>query len=105
VVAFQFQSITLLVDSLRATANVGPASFGGLLGIYMAPGAVVAIALPLLVTTLGARTTMTGALLLMAIGQLGLNLTLSLEVAYLWRLVAGAGGCVVYILAIDLAAQ
>ncbi|HUH58497.1 MAG TPA: MFS transporter [Candidimonas sp.] len=104
-VAFQFQSVTSLIDMLRGTLSFSATGFGILLGIYMAPGAVMAIASPALVGKFGARPTMIGALLLMAAGQAGLMLAGSQEAAYLSRLVAGAGGCIVYIVTIDLAAR
>ncbi|HWL28019.1 MAG TPA: MFS transporter [Burkholderiaceae bacterium] len=103
-VAFQFQSITLLVDSLRAPA-FGAAGLGILLGLYMAPGALVALTSPVLISKFGAATTVIGALLLMATGQLSLLLSSTQELAYLSRLVAGVGGCIVYIVTIDLAAR
>lgn len=104
-VAFQFQSVTSLIDMLRGTLSFSATGFGILLGIYMAPGAVIAIASPALVATLGASKTVIGALLLMAAGQAGLMLAGSQEAAYLSRLVAGSGGCLVYIVTIDLAAR
>lgn len=104
-VAFQFQSVTSLIDTLRGTLSFSATGFGVLLGIYMAPGAVMAIASPVLVRKFGAGTTVICALLLMGAGQVGLMLAGSQEAAYLSRLVAGAGGCVVYIVTIDLAAR
>ncbi len=104
-VAFQFQSITPLIDTLRGTLSFSATGFGILLGIYMAPGAVMAIASPALVRKFGASATVMCALLFMATGQAGLVLAGSLETAYLSRLVAGAGGCIVYIVTIDLAAR
>ncbi|WP_353146131.1 MFS transporter [Pollutimonas bauzanensis] len=104
-VAFQFQSVTSLIDTLRGTLSFSATGFGILLGIYMAPGPVMAIASPVLVRAFGAKGTVIFALLLMAAGQVGLVLAGSQEAAYLSRLVAGAGGCVVYIVTIDLAAS
>ncbi|NGM86479.1 MFS transporter [Parapusillimonas sp. SGNA-6] len=103
-VAFQFQSITLLVDSLRAPA-FSATGFGVLLGLYMAPGALTALTSPALIARFGASATVTGALLLMGAGQAGLLLSPTHELAYLSRLIAGTGGCVVYIVTIDLAAR
>ncbi len=104
-VAFQFQSVTSLTGSLSGTLSSSTSSFGLLLGLYMAPGAVVAMASPVLVRKLGASTTLFFALILMALGQVLLMQTPSQEIAYLSRLVAGTGGCVVYIVTIDLAAR
>jgi MFS family permease len=104
-VAFQFQSITLLIDGLRESLSFSATGFGILLGLYMAPGAVMAIASPVLVRKYGASTTVACALLLMAAGQVGLMLAPTQAVAYLSRLVAGTGGCIIYIATIDLAAR
>lgn len=104
-VAFQFQSVTSLIDSLRGALSFSSTGFGILLGIYMAPGAVMAIVSPSLVRKFGASATVICALLLMAAGQAGMMLAGSQEAAYLSRLVAGAGGCIVYIVTIDLAAR
>jgi MFS family permease len=103
-VAFQFQSISLLADTLRAPA-FGATGFGILLGIYMAPGVLAALTSPALMAKFGASLTVAGALLLMAAGQVGLLLSPTHELAYLSRLLAGVGGCVVYIVTIDLAAR
>jgi fucose permease len=104
-VAFQFQSVTLLVPVLRESFPVAAAQLGLLLGIYMAPGALVAIALPKLVQQIGRRNGVHVGLGLMAAGQSAFWAASSVEVGYLARLLAGAGGCIVYLATVDLAAQ
>ncbi len=104
-VAFQFQSVTPTIGYLRETLPFSSTGYGLLLGIYMAPGALMAIVSPILASRFGNVTTLVAALVLMAMGQASLLLAPSMELAYLVRLIAGAGGCLVYVLTIDLAAQ
>jgi MFS family permease len=104
-VAFQFQSVSSLIITLSDNLSFSTTDFGVLLGIYVAPGPLMAIASPSLVHKFGANATMICSLLLMAAGQSGLMLAGSQEVAFLSRLVAGTGGCIVYIVAVDLAAR
>ncbi|TCT09581.1 MFS transporter [Paralcaligenes ureilyticus] len=104
-VAFQFQSVTPTIGYLRETLPFSSTGYGLLLGIYMAPGALMAVVSPILANRFGNVTTLVAALVLMAIAQTSLLLAPSMELAYLVRLIAGAGGCLVYVLTIDLAAQ
>ncbi|TAL84641.1 MAG: MFS transporter [Candidimonas sp.] len=104
-VAFQFQSVTPTIGYLRETLSFSSTGYGLLLGIYMAPGALMAVVSPILAGRLGNVTTLVAALVLMGIGQASLLLAPSMEFAYLARLIAGTGGCLVYVLTIDLAAQ
>jgi len=102
-VSFQFQSVTPLADSLRF--GVTPSTLGVLLGAYMAPGVVAAVAAPLLLSKLGWKRILCMAFSLMALGQIGIMLAGSSSTAVLSRLVAGAGGCVVYVVTVGFVAQ
>lgn len=104
-VPFQFQSVTPLLPALNQVFPVTPTGFGVLLGLYMSPGVAMAVAAPLLMRRLGRAATLYLAFALMALGQCGLLLAPSLEYAYASRLLAGVGGCIVYISTVDLAAQ
>lgn len=104
-VSFQFQSVTPLLPGLNQAFPVTPTGFGWLLGIYMAPGAAMAIAAPLLMRRIGRAATLYLALALMAFGQCGLLLAATVEHAYAARLLAGVGGCIIYISTVDLVAQ
>jgi predicted MFS family arabinose efflux permease len=104
-VSFQFQSLTPLVEFLAQRLGIGATGFGLLLGLYMAPGAVMAIVLPLLTRKLGDRNTLVLALALMALGHVLLVQAHADIPAYAARLLAGIGGCIVYIATIDFAAK
>lgn len=104
-VSFQFQSVTPLLPALNHAFPVTPTGFGVLLGLYMSPGVAMAVAAPLLMRRLGRAATLYLAFALMAFGQCGLLLAPSVEYAYAARLLAGVGGCIVYISTVDLAAQ
>ena len=104
-VSFQFQSVTPLADKLDAALHVSPTALGLLLGLYMAPGAAAAIAAPTLLSRLGSARSLYFAFGLMAVGQCGIVFADSLQSAYAARLVAGVGGCVVYVLTVGFIAQ
>jgi hypothetical protein len=103
-VAFQFQSITPLFSRLHDALAFNETGFGMLLGCYMAPGALVAIASPSFVRNYGALRTVCCALIVMGASQIGLMLSVKPELAYLMRMLGGAGGCVVYIVTVDMVA-
>lgn len=104
-VSFQFQSLTILRPILGRVFPIDSTEFGLLLGLYMAPGAVTAIIMPVLTNKVGARAVLYSALGLMAIGQCGLLIAESIEFAFAARVLSGVGGCIIYILIVDLAAQ
>lgn len=104
-VSFQFQSIAPLSIVLDDRFPIGLTRLGLLLGIYMAPGIVVAFALPRLVASVGRAATIGAAFMLMAAGESMVWTTTEFQTALAGRLVAGAGGCVIYILTINLVAD
>lgn len=104
-VALQFQSLSLLAPWLAGRLHADSADFGMLLGLYMAPGLGAAVATPMLLHRLGARGALRLALVLMVAGQIVLLASPTLWLAALARLLAGVGGCIVYLAAIDLAAR
>lgn len=102
-VSFQFQSVTPLADQL--SFEVTQTALGVLLGLYMAPGVMAAVSAPFLLRRLGSAGALYLAFALMAVGQCGVVLAESLNVAYAARLVAGVGGCVVYVITVGFVAQ
>ncbi len=104
-VSFQFQSIAPLSILLDDRFPIGLSRLGLLLGFYMAPGIVVALVLPVLIASIGRATTITAAFLLMAAGETMVWTAAGFETALAGRLVAGAGGCVIYIVTINLVAD
>lgn len=103
-VSFQFQSITLYLPALRERFPVELHDFGLLLGVYMAPGVPVALALPGLVRKIGQRGTLYLALAFMVAGQVGVLLAPSVGTAVAARLLAGVGGCIAYICTVSMVA-
>jgi len=104
-VSFQFQSLTPLFDFLDQRLHIGSTGFGLLLGLYMAPGALIAVVLPWLMSRLGDRKVLMVALLLMSLGHCLLMWSQDDVLAYGARLMSGFGGCVVYIATIDFASK
>jgi len=104
-VAFQFQSVTPFFSSFHDTLLLSSTGFGLLLGLYMAPGALVALASPRLTRSFGSMRILSYSLLLMGLGQIVLVLAPGQTVIFLARIVAGIGGCIVYIVAVDMVAD
>jgi MFS family permease len=104
-VALQFQSVTPTFAYLQGMLPFDTAGFGLLLGLYMAPGALMSVASPLLARSFGNTASLAAALACMAIGQAGMIMAPAIGIAYLARVFAGVGGCLIYVLTIDLAAQ
>lgn len=102
-VSFQFQSVTPLAGQVGFP--VTPAALGALLGLYMAPGVVAAVAAPTLLRRFGSIGLLAIALGLMVLGHFGLAIAESLNMAYASRLVAGLGGCIVYVITVAFAAD
>lgn len=103
--AFQFQSITALEPFLAQRLDVAVTAFGFLLGLYMAPGFGTAVAAPWMSRRFGNHAMLLIALAVMALGQALLVVAPNLGVAAMGRLIAGLGGCVIYISTVDLAAR
>ena len=104
-VSFQFQSVAPLSILLDERFPVGLSGLGLLLGLYMAPGIVIALVLPGLLARFGRAATICTALLLMAAGELLLWTAGSFGTAVVARLIAGTGGCVIYIVTINMVAD
>jgi len=102
-VSFQFQSVTPLADGFAFA--VTPSALGVMLGLYMAPGAVAAVVSPILLRRLGWKTALHLGFAIMIAGQAALLLSTSLQTAFVARLLAGAGGCVVYVLTVGFVSQ
>lgn len=104
-VALQFQSITPISEYLQETLPLNATGFGLLLGLYMAPGSIMSVASPVLVRRFGNVASLATAFVCMAAGQACMVMASTTGIAYLGRLIAGVGGCLVYVLTIELAAQ
>jgi predicted MFS family arabinose efflux permease len=92
--AFQFQSVAAVAPLLGNQFGVSIADIGVLIGLYFAPGIVLALPGGAISQKLGDKQTALGALLLMLAGSLAMALATSWGVQIAGRLVAGAGGVI-----------
>jgi len=104
-VSFQFQSVTPLSSLLETHFPINLSGLGILLGLYMAPGIGVAVGLSLLIARWGRGPTIVGAILLMACGEAMLWWASDFRFAAAARLLAGTGGCIIYIITINMVAD
>jgi predicted MFS family arabinose efflux permease len=90
--AFQFQSVAAVAPLLGNAFGVGLADIGALIGLYFAPGVVLALPGGAIGRKFGDKQTVFAALLLMLVGGLAMGLSDSWFVQIVGRLVSGAGG-------------
>jgi MFS family permease len=96
--AFQFQAVAALTPLVRAEYGVGLADVGLLIGLYLAPGIVVAIPGSALAARFGDKRVVALGLGAMLAGAVLPLLLPGWNVAVAARLLAGAGGVVLNIL-------
>jgi predicted MFS family arabinose efflux permease len=92
--AFQFQSVAAVAPLLGTEFGVSIADIGVLIGLYFAPGIVIALPGGAIGQKFGDKTTVLGALLLMLIGSVAMAFAASWNIQIAGRLVAGAGGVI-----------
>lgn len=92
--AFQFQSVAAVAPLLGNQFGVSIADIGVLIGLYFAPGIVLALPGGAIGQKLGDKQTALSALLLMLAGSLAMALATSWGVQIAGRLIAGAGGVI-----------
>jgi MFS family permease len=92
--AFQFQSIAAVAPLLSSEFGVGLADIGVLIGLYFAPGVVLALPGGAIGQRFGDKTTVLGARLLMFAGSLVMAFVSSWSLQIAGRLVGGAGGVI-----------
>ena len=90
--AFQFQSVAAMAPLLGDTFGVSLADIGWLIGLYFAPGLVLALPGGAIGRRFGDRPTVMASLLLMLVGELAMALSPSWAMQIAGRLVSGAGG-------------
>jgi MFS family permease len=90
--AFQFQSVAAVAPLLGDTLGVSLADIGWLIGLYFAPGLVLALPGGAIGRRFGDKPTVIASLLLMLVGELAMALSPSRSVQIAGRLVSGAGG-------------
>lgn len=96
--AFQFQSVAAVAPLLGTKFDATLADIGLLIGLYFTPG--VALSLPggAIGKRLGDKTTVSGALVLMLIGQVVMVVSESWGWQIAGRLIAGGGGVLLNVL-------
>src|SRR5580692_7015631 len=87
--AFQFQSVAAVAPLLGPAFGVGLADIGTLIGLYFAPGVLLALPGGAIGRMFGDKRTVLAALLLMLIGGLGMALSHSWWIQISGRLLSG----------------
>jgi MFS family permease len=90
--AFQFQSVAAVAPLLGDAFGVSLAEIGMLIGLYFAPGVLLALPGGAIGQRLGDKQTVYAALLLMLSGELAMAVSPSWAVQIAGRLLSGAGG-------------
>jgi MFS family permease len=90
--AFQFESVAAVAPMIRSEFGVGVADIGFLIGLYLAPGIVLALPGGAIGKRFGDKTTVLVGLALMTCGGLIITLTGVWHLQIVGRLMAGIGG-------------
>jgi len=96
--AFQFQSVAAVAPLLNGEFGVGLADIGVLIGLYFAPGIVLALAGGAVGQKFGDKTTVLAGLALMFAGGLAMTLSTTWSGQIAGRLLAGTGGVLLNVL-------
>ena len=102
---FQFQTVAALAPLLQRDLALDKAQLGWLIGLYLLPGAAVALPGGLLGKRFGDRRVVVAGLVLMAAGGLGLAAAQSFAQANAARLVSGVGAVVLNVLVTKMVAD
>jgi MFS family permease len=103
--AFQFQSVAALAPGLMAAHGVGLGEIGVLIGLYLAPGLVIALPGGGIGARFGARRVVAFGLVLMLAGGAGTALAPTWEGQIAARVVAGTGGVLLNVLMSAMVAE
>ena len=95
---FQFQSIASLAPELTRAFGLDYARLGTLIGLYMAPGILVALPGGLLGRRFGERSLLGGGLLLMALGPVASAFATGVGLLGAGRVLAGTGAVMLTVL-------
>src|SRR5690348_1229724 len=96
---YQFESMAALAPAISADLDLGPAQAGTLIGLYWAPGVLIALPGGWLGQRFGEKRMVLAAALLTVLGGVLCALGESYAALALGRLVAGLGGIVMNVLA------
>jgi MFS family permease len=92
--AFQFQSVASVAPLVAREFDVGLGDVGTLIGLYFAPGVVLALLGGAIGERLGDKATVIAALIFMAAGSITMGLSSTWPMQIAGRVAAGAGGVV-----------
>lgn len=98
VMALQFQSVAALSPFLLESLAITLTDIGVLIGVFLGPGIVVAVAGGAVATWVGDKRTVIASLVLMLVGGIIIGSATTLGWALLGRVVAGIGGVVINVL-------
>lgn len=93
-IAFQFQSVAVVAPLLTSQFGVSLADIGLLIGLYFAPGVLLALPGGAIGQRFGDKRTALGALLLMLAGGMLMASSTSWNIQIAGRLIAGAGSVI-----------
>ncbi len=93
-IAFQFQSVAAVAPLLTSQSGVSLADIGVLIGLYFAPGVVLALPGGAIGQRFGDKRTALGALLLMLAGSAMMAASASWHIQIAGRLISGAGSVI-----------
>ena len=93
-IAFQFQSVAAMAPLLTGQFGVSLADIGVLIGLYFAPGVLLALPGGAIGQRFGDKRTALGALLLMLLGSAMMATAASWNIQIAGRLIAGAGSVI-----------
>jgi MFS family permease len=96
--AFQFQSVAAVAPLLGDELGVSLADIGVLIGLYFAPGIVLALAGGAIGQKIGDKATVLAGLALMLMGGVAMTLSATWSGQVAGRLVAGTGGVLLNVL-------
>jgi MFS family permease len=96
--AFQFQSVAAVAPLLRSEFHIGLADIGLLIGVYLAPGAVLALPGGAIGQRFGDKPAVLAGTLVMLVGGLTMTLVASWPGQVCGRLIAGIGGVLLNVL-------
>lgn len=96
--AFQFQSVAALSPFIMESLAITLTDIGLLIGLYLGPGIIVAVAGGAVATWFGDKRTVVASLALMVIGTIILAYAPTLAWALAGRIISGIGGVVINVL-------
>lgn len=102
---YQFESMAALAPAISADLGLGPAQAGTLIGLYWAPGVLIALPGGWLGQRFGEKRMVLAAALLTVLGGVLCALGDSYAALALGRLVAGLGGIVMNVLVVKMVAD